>query len=43
MLGVLKISLGRDRIARRLRVARKLRVFFCDVMRGAADFYVGTV
>jgi hypothetical protein len=43
MFGVLQISFGRDRIAGRLRVARKLCVFFGDVMRGAADFYVGTV
>jgi hypothetical protein len=43
MFGVLQISFGRDRIAGRLRVARKLRVFFGDVMRGAADFHVRAV
>jgi hypothetical protein len=43
MFGVLQVPFGRDRIAGRLRVARQLCVFFGDVVRGAADFYVRAV
>ena len=43
MLGVLVVIFGRDRIARALRVARELHVFFRDVRGGAANFHVGAV
>lgn len=43
VLGVLIIILGRHRVARTLRVARELDVFFRHVRSGAADFDVGTV
>jgi hypothetical protein len=40
MLGMLIIILGRNHISRTLRVAGKLEIFFSDVGRRAADFYV---
>ena len=41
MLGMLKIAFRRDRIARRLRIARQLEIFLTDMMRRAANFHVG--
>jgi hypothetical protein len=43
MFSVLIVILGRDRIARALRIARELDVFFRDMRGGATDFYVGAV
>src|SRR5262245_7895529 len=43
MFGMLVVVLGGHRIARSLRVARELNVFFRDVRSGAADFDIGTV
>ncbi len=43
MLGVLQVVFGGDRIASRMRVSRKLKVFLCDVLRGASNFHVGAV
>jgi hypothetical protein len=43
MLRVLEITLRHHRIARGMRVARELEIFFRDVMRGAADFDVRAV
>lgn len=43
MFGVLIVVLRRDRVARALRIARKLDVFFCNVRGGAPDLYVGAV
>ena len=43
VLGVLIIILGGHRVARRLRVARKLDVFLGDVRRISADLHVGSV
>jgi hypothetical protein len=43
MLGVLVVILRRNRIARRLRVARKLEIFLGDMRPCAADFDVGSV
>ena len=40
MLSVLIIILGGNHISRTLRVARKLEIFFGDVGRRTADFYV---
>ncbi len=40
MLGVLIIIFGADGISRTLRVSGELEIFFGDVRRGAADFYV---
>jgi hypothetical protein len=40
MFSVLIIIFGGDRISRTLRVAGKLEIFFGDVGRRAADFYV---
>ncbi len=43
VLGVLPVALRRDRVAGGLRVAGELQVFLGDVLRGAADLYVGAV
>src|SRR5262249_50432422 len=43
MFGVLIIVLGRYRIARALRIARKLQVFFGNLGRRTADFHVRSV
>jgi hypothetical protein len=43
VLGVLIIILGGHRVARPLRVARKLNVFFRDMRSRASDFDVGPV
>jgi hypothetical protein len=43
MLGVLKVVFGRDRIARALRVARELKIFFRHMVGRAADLHVGAV
>jgi hypothetical protein len=43
VLGMLVVVLGGNRIARTLRVARKLDIFFRYMRSGAADFDVGTV
>src|SRR5262249_53333655 len=43
VLGVLIIILGGHRVARPLRIARELDVFFRDMRSGTADFDVGTV
>jgi len=43
MFSVLQIPFGRYRIARRLGIARKLRVLFGDVVRGAAYFHIRAV
>src|SRR5262249_29697950 len=43
MLGVLEIIFSPDRIARRLRVARKLDIFVGDVRGRAADLHVRAV
>jgi hypothetical protein len=40
---VLKVIFRRNRIARTLRIARKLQIFFGDVRRRAANFYVRSV
>ena len=40
MLGVLEIVLGRDRVARRLRVTGKLEIFLRHMIGRAADFHV---
>ena len=43
MFGVLIVVLGRNRIARTLRVSRELDIFFRYMRSGAANFDVGTV
>ncbi len=43
MLGVLIVILRRYRVARSLRVTRKLDIFFRDVRRRTADLHVRTV
>jgi len=43
MFGVLIVVLGSDRIARTLRVAGELNVFFRDVRRRSADLHIGAV
>lgn len=43
VLGMLVVVLGRNRIARTLRVARELDIFFRYMRSGAANFDVGTV
>src|SRR6478672_2071474 len=43
MLGMLIIIFGRYRIARALRVARELNVFFRDMGGGASNLHVGSV
>src|SRR4029078_4875010 len=43
MLGMLEIVFGRNRIAGRLGVTRKLEVFLRHVIGGAANFHVRTV
>ena len=43
MLGVLVVVFRRHRIARTLRVARELKIFFRDVRRRSADFHVRSV
>src|ERR1700693_4365322 len=43
MLGVLVVVLRRDRVAGRLRIARKLNVFLGNMRRCAADFDVRSV
>jgi len=43
MLGVLKVIFRCHRVARSLGVACQLHVFVGDVVRGPADFHVGTV
>ena len=42
MLGMLKITLRHDRVARGLRVARQLKVFFTYVMGCSPNFDIGT-
>ena len=41
MFGMLEIALRRDRIARSLRVARQLEVFFADVVGRSTNFHIG--
>src|SRR5215831_14539967 len=43
VLGVLIVILRRDRITRRLRVARELNIFFCNVRWISANFHVRAV
>jgi hypothetical protein len=43
VLGMLVVVLGRNRIARTLRVARELDIFFRYMRSGAANFDVGSV
>src|SRR5215472_5173275 len=43
MLGVLIIVFGRYRVARALRIARKLEIFFRNVRSRPADFHVRPV
>jgi hypothetical protein len=43
MLGVLIIIFGGDRVAGALRIARELKIFFRDMRRGPANFYVLSV
>jgi hypothetical protein len=43
MFGVLVIVFGRDRIARSLRVAGKLQVFFRDCRRRTTDFHLRAI
>ena len=43
MLGVLIIVLGRDRVSGTLRIAGQLKIFFGDVGRSSANFYVRSV
>ena len=43
VFGMLVVVLGRNRIARTLRVARELDIFFRYMRSGAANFDVGTV
>ena len=43
VFGMLVVVLGRNRIARTLRVARELDIFFRYMRSGAPDFDVGTV
>src|SRR5215471_6717867 len=43
VLGVLIVILRRDRIARGLRVARELNIFFCNVRWISANFYIRAV
>jgi hypothetical protein len=43
MLGVLKVIFRRDRIAGRLRVARKLEIFFRNVRWRTANLQIGSV
>ena len=43
VLGMLVVVLGRNRIARTLRVSRELDIFFRYMRSGAANFDVGTV
>jgi hypothetical protein len=40
MFGVLEVIFRRDGIAAGMGVARQLQIFFCDMMRVAADFHV---
>ena len=43
MLRVLEITLGRNRITGSLSIARKLNVFFSNMVRRAADFHIWAV
>ena len=43
MFGMLQIALGHHWIARRLRIARQLQVFFRHMMGGAANLDVGSI
>ena len=43
VLGMLVVILRRDRIAGALRITSELQIFFGDVGRGSADFYVRPV
>src|SRR5215472_89519 len=43
VLGMLIVILRRDRIAGALRITSELQIFFGDVGRGSADFYVRPV
>ena len=43
VLGMLIVVLGRNRVARTLRVSRELDIFFRYMRSGAANFDVGTV
>ena len=43
MLGMLEIIFRRNRVARGLRVARELKIFFRDVVRGSADLHIRAV
>ena len=43
VLGMLVVVLGRNRVARTLRVSRELDIFFRYMRSGAANFDVGTV
>src|SRR5690606_38187011 len=43
VLGVLQVVLGHHAVAGALRVACKLRVFFRNLLRGAADLHIRTV
>jgi hypothetical protein len=40
MFGMLEIAFRHDRIARSLRVARQLEVFFADVVGRSTNFHV---
>ena len=41
MFGMLEITFRHDRIARGLRVARQLEIFFADVMGCSTNFHIG--
>jgi hypothetical protein len=43
VFGMLQISFGRDRVAGRLRIASKLKIFFGDMVGGASDLHVRPV
>ena len=43
VLGVLKVALGHNPIALRVRIARELEVLLVDMRRGAADFDLGAI
>jgi len=43
VLGMLVVVFGGDRVARRARVTRKLKILFGDVRGGAADLDIGAV
>jgi hypothetical protein len=43
VLGMLEVIFSRNRIAGRLRIARELKIFVCDMVGRATDFDVGTV